>query len=436
MRALSSIRGALVLFALTSSASAAGVPFWSELSQAGLNHGDWDQQKVKTLYNVSQPNLGITDSYLEIPLQSGKVRINGSQLYAILKKAWNLNEQGLASVNYTSTVKWFMSPQSAGCGGFSCINILGSSISVTEYEAYQNGSSITARVRAYGDGYLGTYWNNGAFAEDCSANSPLTTWYFTGAISNYVDARSAAESGVANVFRLWSQEQTYKCNSFAKFVNDKFSDDIASALGAMATGGVKVSSTYVTLVDYEDPTSTCTTQTGCDSTSSGGSTTPGGSTTNNPACTRTDGSTSGNPYDCAPSEEGCVVVQLICMFKKAFIPRDGFLQNIYSAPSLTQMADLPIIAVDYWEFEFKGEKVKLDFSIFQIPDAVKIFVSAIIYWRYFYWLMEFFGLPLPFGNPRSSHTGNIDISRDMYESFRTAAVGPRPRRSPHSRRRR
>lgn len=62
-------------------------------------------------------------------------------------------------------------------------------------------------------------------------------------------------------------------------------------------------------------------------TGTGGTGGTGGTTVNAPPpCKRSDGSTSGNPYDCAPrdSEVNCSVIDIPCNFRKFFLPSDNW----------------------------------------------------------------------------------------------------------------
>lgn len=64
--------------------------------------------------------------------------------------------------------------------------------------------------------------------------------------------------------------------------------------------------------------------------SSGGT---GGTTGTSSACTKADGTTSGNPYDCAPVDTSvnCSIIDIPCNFKKLFIPTknlDDYRQSI------------------------------------------------------------------------------------------------------------
>ena len=146
----------------------------------------------------------------------------------------------------------------------------------------------------------------------------------------------------------------------------------------------------------------------------GGST--GGTTT--PPCTRSDGTTSGNPYDCAPTdnETSCSIINLPCNFKKAFIPRDNFLQ--YEVPKIfSKQWNLPTQVVDEITVNLPiYGKVGLNFAGLTMNSTFQGMLKLMAAFASLFWLLNFFGIPNILGNAR----GSSDIPESVYKAGRMA----------------
>lgn len=139
---------------------------------------------------------------------------------------------------------------------------------------------------------------------------------------------------------------------------------------------------------------------------------PGTGGTSAPACTQPDGTTSGNPYDCAPTdnENSCSIINLPCNLKFFFIPRENFLAD--QIPQLiTQNFNMPTQVTDKIEMDIpllgKPVKVGLDFSNLMMNEVFQGLIKLMCAFSCLYWLLNFFGIPNPLGG---SARGNGDLN--------------------------
>lgn len=136
-------------------------------------------------------------------------------------------------------------------------------------------------------------------------------------------------------------------------------------------------------------------------TPGGGGTDPGtGGTggTTTPACTKPDGSTSGNPYDCAPKDEDtkCSFIDIPCNLKYLFIPRKEFLsEKLKDGVGLT--VKFPLTVTDKWttNITFAGTTfpVGADFSTLEWNEEAKDQFRFYAWWATFLFLLSYLGVP-------------------------------------------
>lgn len=147
-----------------------------------------------------------------------------------------------------------------------------------------------------------------------------------------------------------------------------------------------------------------------------GGSTPTATTEPSPACTKADGTTSGNPYDCAPSdaETLCGIIDIPCNLKKLFIPRSEFLnEKLKGGVGLT--VKFPITVAESWMFPvtLAGQTfdVGLSFAAFDLGESAKDQFRFLAWWGAFLFLLAYIGLPIVGGR-----RGMADAGREAIEA--------------------
>lgn len=148
----------------------------------------------------------------------------------------------------------------------------------------------------------------------------------------------------------------------------------------------------------------------------GGETPPPTSGTTTPACTKPDGTTSGNPYDCAPTDNQtkCSLIDIPCNLKSLFIPRKDFLsQKLKDGIGLT--VKFPLTVSDSWmtDITFGGKTfpVGADFSTLTWNEETKDQFRFFAWWSTFLFLLGYLGVPF------------LNGKRGMAESAKDSTVG-------------
>lgn len=131
-----------------------------------------------------------------------------------------------------------------------------------------------------------------------------------------------------------------------------------------------------------------------------------------PACTRPDGSTSGNPYDCAPKDEDtkCAFIDIPCNLKYLFIPRKDFLtEKLKDGVGLT--VKFPITITNEWkaDIKFAGHTFKAgaSFDMLNWSEETKDQFRFYAWWSTFLFLLSYLGVPFMAGK-----RGMADAAQD------------------------
>lgn len=119
-----------------------------------------------------------------------------------------------------------------------------------------------------------------------------------------------------------------------------------------------------------------------------------------PPCEKADGTTSGNPYDCAPtdSELNCSIIDLPCNLRKLFIPRKDFITGKLQNREHGVNLNIPVTIVNQWCVNVKivsesENSVCLDFTRLSLDEKTKDQYRFMIFWGTFLWLLHFLGVP-------------------------------------------
>lgn len=117
------------------------------------------------------------------------------------------------------------------------------------------------------------------------------------------------------------------------------------------------------------------------------------------ACTKPDGTTSGNPYDCAPqdAELKCSILDIPCNLRKLFIPSSDWFKTKLTKRDLGFNVNLPVTIVNSWDLDvtIAGKQIKtgINFKGLEISEKGKDQYRFMMFWGTFLFLLSYIGVP-------------------------------------------